>query len=180
MTRNKTPKLQRHSCLPGSRANHADKHPIGNHHIDRPKSCGYAHRKRRETNREIVGHNPRSGERLDSHYGFRPHLAFLDRCHHLRPKHAMCEGWIMNCHSPGRNSRYRENEKSEKRLRESFAKNLRKSLRVESDEAADFLLVAHVNEIVRASKKLIEVKGQLIASQVLADGGEVGSRLAVQ
>ncbi len=78
------------------------------------------------------------------------------------------------------NSRHGENEKSQKRLTESFAEDLRKRLRVETDEPADFLLVAHVDEVVRASKKLIQVKRQLVAGHIFAHGCEVRCRLAVQ
>ena len=180
MRRNEAPKLERHSRLPGRGSNHADEHAVGDHHVDRPEPRRDAHRKRREAYGQIVGHDARGSERLDGYDGFRPHLAFLDRRHHLRPKHAVREGRIMNGHGPGSDCRNRENKKSEKGLRESLAENLRKCFGVEPDEPADFLLVTHVNEVVGASQKLIEVKSQLVAGYIFADGGEVGGRLAVQ
>src|SRR6266481_3530153 len=56
----------------------------------------------------------------------------------------------------------------------------RKSLRIKTYDAADFLHVTHVDEIVSAPKKLIQVEGQLIAGHIFAHGGEVRGRLAVQ
>ena len=159
MRRDESPKLQRHSRLPGCGADHADKHAVGEHHVNRPNPRRNPHRKCREAYGKIVGHDARGSERLDGHNGFCPHLAFLNRGHHLGTKHAVRESGIMNGHGPGGNSRYGENEKREKCLRESFAENPRKSLRIETDEPADFLLVTHVDEVVRASQELIQVKG---------------------
>ncbi len=86
----------------------------------------------------------------------------------------------MNGHSPGGDSRDGEDEKGQQGLPESFAENLGISLRVETDDAADFLLVAHVDEVVSAPQKLIQVESQLIAGHIFAHSGEVRGRLAVQ
>jgi len=92
----------------------------------------------------------------------------------------MRKGRIVYRYSPGRNSRYGENQKSQCRLPESFAKNLRKSLCVETDEPTDFLLVPHVDKIVRAAEKLIQVKRQLVAGHIFAHSCKVRGRLTVQ
>jgi len=85
----------------------------------------------------------------------------------------MREGRIMNGHSPGRDPRHRKNDERQKCLPESFAKNLRKSLRVETHDPTHFLLVAHVDEIVRASEKLIQIESELLAGDVFADSCQV-------
>jgi len=145
--------------LPGRRTDHADKQAIDDHHTNGPNPSRDAQSKRREAYGKVVGHNARSGQRLDRYDGLRPHLPLLDGLHHPWAKHAMREGWIMNGHGPGGDSRYGENKKSQQGLPKRFPENLRKSVRVETDKPAHFLLVAHVDEIVGPSKKLIEVVG---------------------
>ena len=79
----------------------------------------------------------------------------------------------MNGNGPGRDPRHDENEKGQQRLTECFPENQGESLRVETDEAADFWLVAHINEVVGASEKLIQVESQLIAGHIFAHRCEV-------
>ena len=86
----------------------------------------------------------------------------------------------MDRHGPRCDPRRSENKEGQQRLPECFPENLRKSLRIKTYDAADFLLVTHVDEIVSAPKKLIQIEGQLIAGHIFAHGGEVRGRLAVQ
>jgi len=79
----------------------------------------------------------------------------------------------MNRHGPAGDPRHGENEKGQQRLPECFPENPRIGLRVETDEPADFLLVAHIDEVMRAPKKLIQVESQLIAGHIFAHRREV-------
>ena len=56
---------------------------------------------------------------------------------------------------------------------ECFPENLWIRLGEETDEPTDLLLVAHVDEVVRASKKLIQIEGQLIAGHIFPHPCEI-------
>ncbi len=86
----------------------------------------------------------------------------------------------MDRHGPRCDPRRSENKEGQQRLPECFPENLRKSLPIETDDPADFLLVTHVDEIVSAPKKLIQVEGQLTAGHIFTHRCEVRGRLAVQ
>jgi len=81
---------------------------------------------------------------------------------------------------PSNDASKNEDGDGEQSLRKSFAEDMRISVAIETNDAGNFGLVAKVDQIVATAEKLIEISGELAVGRIFADGGQVGSSLAIQ
>ena len=103
----------------------------------------------------------------------------LDGIHHLRTEHAMSERRIAQSDRAAGDRGERRDGESEKCERKCFAENARIRFRVKADQAVHSGTPAHVNEVMRAPQKLIEIHGERPAGGIFARRRQVRCRLAI-
>ncbi len=86
----------------------------------------------------------------------------------------------MERHDTGENASEGENAYRQQSLRKGLTENLWIRVAIKTNEATDFGLVTEIDEIMGATKKLIEVDGKLTARPIFPRSRKIRSCLALQ
>ena len=136
MRRDEAPQLQ---AIPLFHvANHAEQKPVHQHHPDSADACSDPHRKSGKRHGKIVRHDAGRSERFDGNDRIGPHLALLDRLHHLGTQEPIRERWVVRGNSPCDYRAKQKNGDCDGDLWNSFPKNLWIGVSIESDDPDDF------------------------------------------
>ena len=129
---------------------------------------------------EIVGRDRARSERLHGKDAVRPHLAALDRVHHLAAEEKALEAGIGEGQRAAGEGAEDEDGRCGCRVSPGLPEDLRERCREERDDAARLRTGAGVDEIVGAAEQLIQVGGELRVDAALARVRQVGGGLTVQ